>query len=110
MRILQVSSHYPPQHTGGAERCCAGLARTLVGAGHQVTVLAPVPHAEHAPVQIRSLPVTRSRTLRKLLFDYAAPGATAALREALRDFNPDIVHFHNIYGIGSRLIHVAAAH
>ena len=110
MRIIQVSSHYLPHHTGGAERCCAGLARTLVDAGHQVTVLAPVPKAEHAPVRIRSLPVTRSRTLRKLLFDYAAPGATAVLGEVMRDFDPDIVHFHNIYGIGSRLIHVAAAH
>ena len=109
MRVLQVSSHYPPLHTGGAERCCNGLAHALAEHGHEVTVAAPVPEARNGPVRVRSLPATGPRTLQKLFYDYTSPAATAVLRDVISDFKPDVVHFHNVYGIGSRLIRMAAA-
>ena len=38
MRVLQVTTRYPP-HTGGVETHVARLAEGLVARGHEVTVL-----------------------------------------------------------------------
>jgi glycosyltransferase involved in cell wall biosynthesis len=108
MRILQVSSHYPPRHTGGAERACAGLAAALAAAGHEVQVAAPVPEQRNGPVRVRTLPGGGPRLTQKLLFDYASPAATSALSAVIDDFAPDVVHIHNVYGIGSHLVRVAS--
>ena len=60
MRVPQVSSPYPPHHTGGAERRCAGLARALADAGHEMA--APVPEVQD-----------RHHTAGVARFDEAAP-------------------------------------
>jgi glycosyltransferase involved in cell wall biosynthesis len=105
MRILQVSSHYPPYHMGGAERCCAALSSALRAAGHEVLVAAPVPAGTYDGVRASGLPRRRApMPLRKLALDYVNPAASRALRRTIAAFRPDVVHFHNVYGIGSWLV------
>lgn len=108
MRILQVSSHYPPRHTGGAERVCRSLALTLSSLGHEVQVAAPMAESDDGGVHVRSLPAGAPRLAQKLLFDYTSPRATAALLGVMDEFQPDVVHMHNVYGIGSRLVAAAS--
>lgn len=103
MRILQVSSHYPPYHTGGAEHCCSRLSSALAQQGHAVRVAAPVASST-GEVEVVTLPVNRRRALQKLIFDYNSPAATAVVLAQAAAFAPDVVHVHNVYGIGSRLI------
>jgi glycosyltransferase involved in cell wall biosynthesis len=108
MRVLQVSSHYPPYHTAGAERACAGLAAALAADGHEVQVAAPVPEQPEGPIRVRTLPGGAPRPLRKLVLDYASPAATSALSAIIDDFAPDVVHVHNVYAIGSQLVRAAS--
>jgi glycosyltransferase involved in cell wall biosynthesis len=109
MRILQVTSHYPPQHTGGAERCVRSLARALVAEDHVAHVAAgggPPPSDDG--VTVSGLPVVRNRVAAKLLFDYWSPRATAAFNETLDAFRPEVVHVHNVYGLGSAIVAASA--
>lgn len=103
MRILQVSSHYPPYHAGGAEHCCQRLSSALAQQGHTVRVVAPVPSSS-GTVEVTTIPLSRGRALQKLIFDYNSPAATSAVLRQVAEFAPDVVHVHNVYGIGSRLI------
>jgi glycosyltransferase involved in cell wall biosynthesis len=42
------------------------------------------------------------------VYDYASPRVNAALREIIADFTPDVVHVHNVYGLGSAAIRLAS--
>lgn len=86
MRVLHVIQELRP---GGAERVLISLAGGSERQGHAVaTAAAPGPLVAELSGRTYSLPVLSRRP-------WLVPGAALALRSALRDFHPDLVHAHN---------------
>lgn len=120
MRILQVIHQFPPHSSQGSEVYCRDLSLALQGFGDTVGVF----HTSN----------TRPRFPRRLVRSVDAglttfhciDGAEYArladwpnrflqdrFRDALREFRPDIVHFHNYISLGDHLVGIAretAAH
>jgi glycosyltransferase involved in cell wall biosynthesis len=86
VRILHVIQELG---TGGAERIVLTLARGAQDAGHEVAVVAaPGPLADELNAERFDLPFVRRRPWR-------VPGAASAVRKAVREWRPDLVHAHN---------------
>lgn len=112
MRILQVISigHI----SGGAEKSVFLLKQGLQDHGHEVMVVASDFHADtsaptYSDVTFPALDSeTRSMPM-KLLYHLWYPAAYRCLKEAIREFKPDVVHFHtmgqlspaSIFAVGS---------
>ena len=110
MRILMVSSLWPPAVLGGAERYAAALADRLRAAGHDVGVVTSVDGPdEHVLARIPSwgYPMTEYASqppARRAVFhagDLIRPDTGRALDRAIRDFRPDVVHSHVVQGMGA---------
>ncbi len=113
-KLLIVSNFYPPAIVGGAEVVAHRHARLLTGRGWNVRVLCgALPSAEH-----------RSGTLMVNLVDgievlslahrslepadnFRWPLANRVLQSILSSYGPDLVHFHNVMGLGADLIRIA---
>ncbi len=85
---LTVVQLIPTLHSGGAERSALEIARALVQAGHRSVVISGGGHLVAQLVEAGSEHVTLD-VGRKSLGTLARVGA---LRRALREINPDIVH------------------
>jgi glycosyltransferase involved in cell wall biosynthesis len=86
MRILHVIQEL---QRGGAERVLVSLVHGAEARGNPSAVAAtPGPLAEELPVTPYPLPLLRRRPER-------VPYGAWALRRAIRDFRPDLVHAHN---------------
>jgi glycosyltransferase involved in cell wall biosynthesis len=66
-------------------------------------VAAPYETKEYQGVKIHRLHKVSNKWLRKLFFDYWNPFNVFRIRKILKGVKPDVVHFHNFYGIGSWL-------
>ena len=114
-RILLVSNFFPPRTVGGAEIVACRQAHALAARGHSVTVLAGDLPTESSPAgslrfeQHESLPVYR---LAIRSFDTSGnfywPAAARRMKAILAAYRIDVVHFHNIMGLGANLIPAAA--
>lgn len=112
MRILHLSSLYPPEQVGGAELMVETLARTQAGLGHAVAVACaarqvegPIPQDGVAvyrmgygtPFHILDWP-QRGR-LDRLRYKLAAQWNRHTLDQlarTVRDFGPDLVNTHSL--------------
>jgi glycosyltransferase involved in cell wall biosynthesis len=107
VRVLQVRGGLAGGSAGGAERCCVELSRWLTESGFDVLTCAPPdPGSPESPASLRQ---SRWKPLRKLVFDFVSPANAGRLRHLIDEFQPDVVHFHSIYGLGSQLVRVASA-
>jgi glycogen(starch) synthase len=112
MRILHVSSIYPPDQIGGAEVMVAVLAETLAAKGHQVAV-ACASRNEETPTEQNGVIVYRTgygtpffildRPLRSQLdrmrYKIAAKFNSFAVNKisaAICEFQPEIVNTHSL--------------
>jgi len=116
LAVLVVSNFYPPHIVGGAELVAHRQALALASRGHRVRVLAGAfPKSENDKgwlereevdgltvfrLPIRSLDISDS---------FLWPAAAMRLRSILSSERFDIVHFHNIMGLGANLIPEAAS-
>ena len=106
MRVLLVSAHGADIAYGGAERYVSDLALGLRERGFEPRVLSAFPPRE-TPDGVETAVLHRtdwrtsgSRRLRNHLGDFlSVPGP--ALRRALEDARPDLVHTNNLPGISS---------
>jgi glycosyltransferase involved in cell wall biosynthesis len=112
VRVLLVSAHGADTSYGGAERYVSDLALGLRDRGHEPRVLSAFPLRETpAGIETAILHATdwrtsRTRRLRNHLGDVVSvPGP--ALRRALADARPDLVHTNNLPGISSAVWEVA---
>ena len=112
MRVLLVSAHGADTSYGGAERYVSDLARGLRDRGHEPRVLSAFPPRETpegietAVLHATDWRTSRTRRLRNHLGDVVSlPGP--ALRRALADARPDLVHTNNLPGISSAVWEVA---
>lgn len=108
MRVLQVSSGLSTGGRGGAERFCLELSDWLCSSGAQVGLAGAIEDISDERFQRWPLREARRKLFRKLLFDYVSPGNAEQLRQVIATFAPDVVHVHNIYGLSSQLVRVAA--
>lgn len=95
-----VTSEPPSEKAGGAEKICWELSRVLRSRGHDVEILTSGEMSDFDP----GLDKKRSKISRKLLYDYYNINNNKLIDDTLLEFDPDLVHFHNVYGIGSNLI------
>ena len=132
MKIVIVNSFYYPDEPGGAERSVRILAESLVGVGHDVSVICL--GAERATAQIGGVAVTRlpirnsylpsahgsdRATMQRLVWharDTYNSAAAADVAALLHQFRPDVLHTNNLSGfsvavwraarqLGIRIVH-----
>lgn len=112
LRLLFVSNLLPPQGEGGAERIAWREMQGLAARGHAVRGLAPhwtdlasdgaEPAAEPAP-DVTRVPLASRGSRRPGNEFLRVRELESAFDALLRDFRPEIVHFHNLNGISPRL-------
>jgi glycosyltransferase involved in cell wall biosynthesis len=108
MRVLMVSSLWPPVVLGGAEQYAAALRDRLHRAGHEVGVVtlgvdapgvvATVPPRPYPMEEFATQP--RSARLRFHLTDVVRRDTGEILADACARFRPDVVHSHVVQGMG----------
>ena len=91
MRVLHVAK-FPPGTPGGIERYVDELATAQRRMGMEVAVLACTDSRSRTPPPPRGYPVYLARSLGQALYVPIAPSFPLALRRALREFRPDVLH------------------
>jgi glycosyltransferase involved in cell wall biosynthesis len=111
MRVLLVNAHGDDPAFGGAERRVRYLAAGLKGRGHEVEILSAFPHRSGSGTPTVILHRSdwredRKRRLQNHLGDLiSAPWPR--LKAVVSEFAPDVVHTHNLPGIGTGVWEVA---
>jgi glycosyltransferase involved in cell wall biosynthesis len=106
MRVLIINSHGDDASCGGAERVVVALTDHLRTQGVDVAYLqafpsrAPVREIERTVLHRTDWREVATRRAKNHLHSVLAP-AGARLEEAVRDLRPDLVHTHNLVGIGT---------
>jgi glycosyltransferase involved in cell wall biosynthesis len=126
VRILQVSNLWSPGARGGAELYASTLAAKQQEAGHTVgavtfgvdddNVVAAVPPWPYRADDFASQPSWKRMVFRAL--DVYNPLAARSIRRAVKEFEPDVIHSHNVFGLstaamtgaGGRVPHVHHVH
>src|SRR5271157_1479422 len=114
LRILLVNNFFPPHTVGGAEIVAYRQARALASRGHKVTILAGTESSASNPAGrldfdgYNGLPVYRL-SMRSLGPDlnFYWPAAAQRLRAIIVAEQIEVVHFHNVMGLGANLIPTA---
>ncbi len=109
MRVLMVSSLWPPVVLGGAEIYASALAERLRGNGHTVGVLTLGVDGQDVVGQVPSWPYAMQdygsqTSARRALFhlaDLARPDTHRILDRAMREFRADVVHSHVVQGMSA---------
>ncbi|MFM7616458.1 MAG: glycosyltransferase [Actinomycetes bacterium] len=109
MRVLLLSSLWPPNVLGGAELHAAALADRLAAAGHDVgvvtygspgaRVIAQVPARPYPLQEFASQPGSKRAVMH--LRDVWNPATAGILDDAIRTFRPDVVHSHTVQGMSA---------
>ncbi len=117
-RVLIVANHYPPNFIGGAEIVAHRQALLLSQSGWDVRVFAgemvgPKELMDYPPLRREiydGLDVYRLRYVHEHIGgDFYDAKKARVFRRVLESFAPDVVHFHNITGLGVNLIADAEA-
>lgn len=109
MRVLLLSSLWPPAVLGGAELHAAQLAQRLSDDGHEVgvvtygspgeRVIAEVPSKPYPLQEFASQPGSKRALMH--LRDVWNPDTGAILENAIKTFEPDVVHSHTVQGMSA---------
>lgn len=115
LHILVVSSLYPPHVVGGAELVAERHARVLQRHGHKVTVFAGRNFSADVPEGSLDLEFSDGIKVYRTPLHSLEPGdnfhipqIAIRLASVLSAEKPDIVHFHNVIGLGASLIPLAS--
>ena len=95
MRVLVISTHFPPERRGGYELQCRGFVDHLRRHGHRVQVL--------TGTDLPRFPATPARTSLAAAWR-AERRAAAVLRARLRAFSPDAVAFWRLGELSMSLV------
>lgn len=109
-RVVIVSNLFPPHVMGGAELVAYRQARQLRARGHVVSVFAGwvAPAGQAGRLEVDHEDGLRVWRTPVVSFDpddnFFAPTIGARLRSVLEAEQPDLVHFHNLNGLGFSLV------
>jgi GT2 family glycosyltransferase len=111
VRILLVGHGYPPEASGGTERCVEATARGLA-ARHEVGVLHRSADAARPDHELREstregvrLFSLNNLARRAAGFEaYRNPLVAARAAELLERFAPELVHVHHLHGLSTGLV------
>lgn len=115
-RLLIVSNHYPPNFVGGAEIVAHRQAKMLQKAGWRVRVFAGQAISTKEPVgeqplyrdNYDGLDVVRLRYHPTYIgADFYDEEKALLFAGVLAAYRPNVVHFHNVTGLGANLIGLA---
>ena len=113
-RILVVSNFFPPRTVGGAEIVAFRQAQALAARGHHVTVLAGDLPTETNPAGTLNFDVHEGLRVYRLAMRSLEPdenfywaAAARRLKSIIAADRIEIVHFHNVMGLGANLIPAA---
>jgi glycosyltransferase involved in cell wall biosynthesis len=113
VKVVQVTTLFPPYFVGGASLVCYFLSRELVKRNHKVFVftgrndltqpLFQLKNYSFHGIKVRSINISPfyEPTVRE---NYYNPRLDGYFREFLEELEPEIVHFHSIQGLGVSLI------
>lgn len=118
MRVLMVSSLWPPEVLGGAEQYGAALTQRLRAAGHVVGVVTLGVGGDDVVGQIPSWPYPireyeQQPAMRRALFhasDIGRPDTRRVMERALEQFRPDVVHSHVVQGMSAAALTAPGRH
>ncbi len=111
MRIAVVSAHYPPDFVSGGTLAAARVAESMQSRGHAVSVFAgSIDQAkdhqrwvsEENGIQVNWVGIHHALGWGNEL-NFLNPSAEEYFRRFLEEFEPDIVHFHTLQGLGASL-------
>lgn len=117
MRVLFVSSLWPPAIRGGAELYASRLAAKLAAAGHQTAAFTlGIPGADvvgQSPAWPYHLHESEAQPPWKRaafhLRDQFDPVTAYRLRRAIERFGPDVVHSHSVAGLSAAALTTPSA-
>ena len=102
MKIAVLQDDFPPHHEGGSGVVAHQLSHEYVRRGHEVLVISSVHSPEHAGIsnlggvriaRLYSSYHVRWRAYRSLY----NPSVVGKIDALLHDFQPDVVHIHNVH-------------
>lgn len=102
MRLIHLSTTADP--VGGAEVYALGLVEELRRRGHEVGFFGTSTERSVSRPELRV--VQRADYDKELLLQ--DPGTLQALRDYLDEFDPELIHIHNLYALGIDLVRVLA--
>ncbi len=100
MRVLMINSFFS---VGGPPRIMNGIYDTLIRNGHECKIVA-AREKEYAPkdsIKIGNQLNVYFNAIHSRLFDsegFCAKSATKKLIKQIEEYNPDIIHLHNLHG------------
>ena len=115
MRVLQVVHQFLPKYVGGTEVYVADLSRRLRERGHHIALFAGADLAGQSSwegMELSTVPGgLRGRRGPAAIFltTFGNPQAESAFGDVLHRFQPDVVHFHHLLGLSTRLVRLAKA-
>ena len=116
MRILHLSSLWPPVALGGAELYAARLAREQAMMGHTVGAITFGVAGDYVIEELPAWPYRLDRFAeqpiwRRALFhalDLYNPRAAASMKRAIARFEPDVIHSHFVAGLSTAAVTAGA--
>ena len=114
MKIIHVLHGFLPDHTGGTERTVAALARAMLAAGHEVTVVCgslevgstdQVDEYDHDGIRV--LRLHRDDLYFENWNKSYHPGVSSTLDRIFREARPDVVHVHHWLRLTSDIARLA---
>ncbi|HET9598599.1 MAG TPA: glycosyltransferase, partial [Anaeromyxobacteraceae bacterium] len=117
MRIVQVSTLYPPELNSGGTLACHRLAVALRARGHDVSVFAGSSRAHEPPldekdwtyegIPVRAINVASGYG--HVVHNYRNASVAERFARYLAEATPDVVHFHSIQALGADVLEAARA-
>lgn len=108
MRILMMTNTYTP-YTGGVERSIQAFSRCFREMGHSVLIIAPKTDMPVDDNEDEVFRVSAIKNFNDTNFPITIP-FPGALASRLEEFDPEIVHSHFPFIIGSTAMRVAASY
>lgn len=99
MRIAILQDDYPPRHLGGAGAVAHTLAKEYRRLGHEVLVITAARKSERYEVdgiEVEALETWHHPAVRAWVSLYNPP-VIKEIRRLLAEFEPDMVHVHNVH-------------